>query len=468
MKFKSRILASVLCMMAASVTASEFGAYYSFEGQGNGFKDTSSNDNNGYFLNSAEGTYTMSGRNGLALEKDVLVVGTMPSHKKDMPITVSAWVRTSELQGVHPLVSKLDAIGNQGFSITVSPQGLTFSLMDQALAGITVSTSGLPSLTSWTHVAVTYSGSGKASGVKVYVNGLEQTTTTLTDNLALQTNTFAPLYIGGSIREPAPFPGAIDEVLIAPTAYSIGQIGCLATFGSDCATAIGLGPRGEQGAQGPKGPAGIMGEAGPRGLQGATGDQGAMGPTGEAGPQGPRGDIGPIGNQGVKGANGANGSDGVNGLAGATGAKGPQGRVGATGPQGDIGATGPSGPKGVTGPRGEQGDTGPRGDAGAQGPIGARGITGATGASGRRGPDGAIGNPGAPGDRGAQGSPGANSSQRGDIGEGGLPATEYYSSAVLHSLRVQRAGANGAQGPVGPQGYPGRCICTGNQICQIY
>jgi hypothetical protein len=463
MKLKTLLIAPALCMMVASATASEFGAYYSFEGQGNGFKDISSNDNNGYFLNSAEGTYTMNGRNGLALEKDVLVVGTMPSHKKDMPITVSAWVRTSELQGVHPLVSKLDAIGNQGFSITVSPQGLTFSLMDQALAGITVSTSGLPSLTSWTHVAVTYSGSGKASGVKVYVNGLEQTTTTLTDNLALQTNTFAPLYIGGSIREPAPFPGAIDEVLIAPTAYSIGQIGCLATFGSDCATAIGLGPRGEQGAQGPKGPAGIMGEAGPRGLQGETGDRGAVGPAGEIGPQGSRGDIGLIGNQGVKGANGANGSDGVNGQAGAAGAKGPQGRVGATGPQGDVGATGPSGPKGVTGPRGEQGDTGPRGDAGAQGPVGARGIAGATGPSGRRGPNGVIGDQGNPGGQGSPGAKGDNSTVRGDTGVKGLAATEHYAPATLHDLRASLKGGPGAVGPTGPQGNVGRCVCVGRR-----
>ncbi|GGI67477.1 hypothetical protein GCM10007978_01370 [Shewanella hanedai] len=464
MKLKLQFLAPALCMLAAaSVTANEFGAYYSFEGQGNGFRDTSSNDNNGYFLNSSGGSYTLDGRNGVALDKDVLVVGTMPSHKKDMPFTISAWVKTSELQGNHPLVSKLAAGSNQGFSINLSPQGLIFNLMDQTVSGISVSTSGLPALTGWTHIATTYSGSGKASGVKVYVNGLEQETTVLTDNLELQTNTFAPLYIGGSIREPAPFPGAIDEVLIAPNAYSIGQIGCLATFGSDCATAIGLGPRGEQGTVGPKGLPGLLGNAGSRGIQGPDGEQGAVGPAGEVGSQGGRGAIGPIGAQGAVGASGANGSNGVNGSAGAAGAKGPRGRIGLAGIQGDIGATGATGPRGVTGLRGEQGDTGPRGGQGAQGPSGARGVTGSVGATGRRGIDGPIGNQGARGSTGGRGAVGPTSSIGGSRGNTGLSAVQYYSSSSLHTLRTQKAGTPGARGPQGYQGYRGRCICQGSR-----
>ncbi len=387
----------------------------------------------------------------------------MPSHKKDMPFTVSAWVKTSELQGNHPLVSKLAAGSDQGFSINLSPQGLMFNLKDQTLSGISVSTSGLPALTGWTHIATTYSGSGKASGVKVYVNGLEQETTTLTDNLELQTNTFAPLYIGGSIREPAPFPGAIDEVLIAPNAYSIGQIGCLATFGSDCATAIGLGPRGEQGPKGPKGPDGVLGSVGSRGIQGPDGEQGAVGPIGEIGPQGVRGDIGPIGAQGARGANGANGANGVDGAVGAVGPKGPRGRVGLAGVQGDIGATGPTGPKGVTGPRGEQGDTGATGARGAVGPVGSRGARGSVGATGRRGVDGPIGNQGVAGDKGGTGAKGPTSTVSGARGDAGLSATQYYSSATLHTLRTQKKGATGLKGYTGARGNRGRCICQGDR-----
>ncbi|WP_394391433.1 hypothetical protein [Shewanella woodyi] len=55
MKFKSLLLAPALCILATNVLASEFGAYYSFEGQGSGFRDISSNGNNGYFLNSSGG-----------------------------------------------------------------------------------------------------------------------------------------------------------------------------------------------------------------------------------------------------------------------------------------------------------------------------------------------------------------------------------------------------------------------------
>ena len=48
----------------------------------------------------------------------------------------------------------------------------------------------------WTHVFVTYDGSGRAAGVKVYINGEPQATITDADSLAHSIRTEVPFTIG--------------------------------------------------------------------------------------------------------------------------------------------------------------------------------------------------------------------------------------------------------------------------------
>ncbi len=48
----------------------------------------------------------------------------------------------------------------------------------------------------WTHIFATYDGSGRASGLKLYVNGLPQTTETEVDTLTRSIRTEVPLKIG--------------------------------------------------------------------------------------------------------------------------------------------------------------------------------------------------------------------------------------------------------------------------------
>ncbi|MCV2885331.1 hypothetical protein OE749_11565 [Aestuariibacter sp. AA17] len=456
MKLRTLIASSLLSLAAAQANATDFSAYYSFEGEANGYKDTSANGNDGYFLNSGKGSYILEGRNGLAMNKDVFVVGSLPAHKKDVPLTLALWVNHDALSAEHTLISKLDASTNQGFSLSMSNSGLRFWLKDKNNNGVELTSASFSSV-GWTHIAVTYSGNGKASGVKFYVDGLELAGTTVLDTLVGETNTHGPLYTGASLKNPKPFPGAIDEVLITPRVYNIGQIGCLATFGRDCATASGLGPRGDVGPQGPVGEAGEVGLVGPNGANGVRGDVGPMGDQGPVGPAGDRGDVGPIGAQGAKGANGKNGTDGINGADGSPGAKGPKGRVGPKGPVGDRGATGPAGNRGATGPTGEKGDTGPAGDAGNKGATGARGTTGGKGPRGVTGPKGVTGdrgNTGPKGDTGAKGGTGP----KGYTGPTGVSAVSHYGSG-LAAEKARKVGPKGYKGDTGPKGYPGQCLC---------
>jgi len=63
----------------------------------------------------------------------------------------------------------------------------------------------------WNHVLMTYDGSSKAAGVKIYFNGAEQPWTIEQDRLSATIRTDKPVYLGR--RNPgAPFQGSIDDV----------------------------------------------------------------------------------------------------------------------------------------------------------------------------------------------------------------------------------------------------------------
>ena len=64
----------------------------------------------------------------------------------------------------------------------------------------------------FTHLAFTYDGSGKASGVKLYVNGVAAKVTVKLDHLTGTIKTDAPFSIGGRGGKGAPFNGRIDDL----------------------------------------------------------------------------------------------------------------------------------------------------------------------------------------------------------------------------------------------------------------
>ncbi|HEV2293693.1 MAG TPA: DUF1553 domain-containing protein [Tepidisphaeraceae bacterium] len=81
----------------------------------------------------------------------------------------------------------------------------------------------------WTHVMVTYDGSSKASGVKVYFDGVPQETTAEVDNLRRTIKSKQPLLIGKRINS-SPLNGSVDDVrfysrVLAPTEVSRLAVG---------------------------------------------------------------------------------------------------------------------------------------------------------------------------------------------------------------------------------------------------
>lgn len=162
-------------------------------------------------------------------------------------------------------------------------------------------------------------------------------------------------------------------------------------------------------------------------LPAALGDIGPTGPTGAPGNDsmipGPTGDVGPIGPTGNDGA---------------VGPTGPQGEFGATGPQGEIGPTGNDGAPGMTGPQGEVGPTGVPGTDALWNFLGEYSDTPMY----------------AEGDIVTYNG---ETYRRNNVDNN---VTGYHPTVTQYWDKIAERGADGAEGPTGPQGEVGP---TGNE-----
>ena len=82
---------------------------------------------------------------------------------------------------------------------------------------------------SFQHFAFTYDGSGKAAGVKIFVNGKSVQTKTLKDKLTGTIKTTAPCAIGRRGGGGSPFTGSLHDLHIAPRVLGGGEIASLAS-----------------------------------------------------------------------------------------------------------------------------------------------------------------------------------------------------------------------------------------------
>ncbi|MFO1093029.1 MAG: DUF1553 domain-containing protein [Planctomycetaceae bacterium] len=112
--------------------------------------------------------------------------------------TVAAWINPTANDGHGAICSRLDSgSGFRGWDFWLQGRRAGAHIVctwpDQALK--VVSKAQMPA-NEWTHVAVSYDGSGKASGVKVYYNGVAQTLNVEQDKLGGTIKTGVPFRIG--------------------------------------------------------------------------------------------------------------------------------------------------------------------------------------------------------------------------------------------------------------------------------
>jgi len=153
------------------------------------------------------------GRIGKALKldgKSHVDLGQKVSFERTNAFTFSAWLK---IQGNGAVFSKQEkAPGYRGFDLLIAdgrPQvHLIHAWPDDALK---VRTKEQFPQGQWLHVAATYDGSGKAAGLKLYVNGKAKDTETEKDQLKGDIATAGPLRVGARNGE-LEFTGQVDDL----------------------------------------------------------------------------------------------------------------------------------------------------------------------------------------------------------------------------------------------------------------
>lgn len=153
--------------------------------------------------------------------------------------SVSTWVNPDSVQGHSEIVGNLTPDSTyRGWSVVKTSAGKVgfwlFNNRDNLSAnadGILVETDITLTAGAWSHIAVTYDGSSNASGVKIYINGSEETTTAVLDALGSTTISGQNLHVGSrvSTQYPYRFEGGIDEMRIYNGVLDASEVSALHT-----------------------------------------------------------------------------------------------------------------------------------------------------------------------------------------------------------------------------------------------
>ncbi len=139
----------------------------------------------------------------------------------DQPFTASAWIRTEAGAGGTVFSRMDDAAAYRGYDLIVEGGRLNAHFIDHwPDKGCKVSTQAILKPQQWHHVALVWQGTRRASGIRIYVDGVLQPLQVDNDGeVAGSLRTPRPFHIGrrsGSV----PFTGTIDDVRIFSRAIS--------------------------------------------------------------------------------------------------------------------------------------------------------------------------------------------------------------------------------------------------------
>lgn len=152
--------------------------------------------------------------------------------------TISAWTRASSFAGYETIFQKIDDStgAQQGFVLTLANGVPQFWMQSDYAANEYLQVGSTTPLTvdTWHHVAVTYDGSGLASGVRIYLNGTDTTGSIGHDNLVGSIVNVGEVEIGnrngGSFQQ---LSGDVDDVRVYETVLESTQVAALAAGSCD-------------------------------------------------------------------------------------------------------------------------------------------------------------------------------------------------------------------------------------------
>ncbi len=143
--------------------------------------------------------------------------------------SVGLWLRTSAKTTGAPLGKMANGPDFRGWDIEFNGAKASVHLIHKWPEEVLhVQTEKDLPLDTFQHLAFTYDGSGKAAGLKLFVNGQPVPTKVLKDKLPGTIKTTAPFAIGRRGGGGSPFTGRVDELHIFPRALTEKEIATLA------------------------------------------------------------------------------------------------------------------------------------------------------------------------------------------------------------------------------------------------
>jgi hypothetical protein len=164
-------------------------------------------------------------------DKSYLDLGAQAGNfDENKPFSYAAWVRPSAAQG--SAISRMDtAHMYRGWDLFVGDGAPAVHIIsawpDDALK--VQSTMRLP-MNQWTHVIVTYDGSKKAAGVRIYVNGKQSNTETVVDKLMGSIHTDVTTKVGRRTGSDV-YKGLVDDVEFFNKSLSPDEASAIARSG---------------------------------------------------------------------------------------------------------------------------------------------------------------------------------------------------------------------------------------------
>jgi hypothetical protein len=128
------------------------------------------------------------------------------------PLSIGVWVHPSQPSGV-AILSKMDEDASyRGYDLLLEGGKVVFHAIHHwSDNGLKVATQQTVPTDAWTHIALTSDGSGKASGVAIYLNGEPTKLDSLNDSLTESIATEQPLRLGLRQRS-LPYRGRMDRL----------------------------------------------------------------------------------------------------------------------------------------------------------------------------------------------------------------------------------------------------------------
>jgi mono/diheme cytochrome c family protein len=213
---------------AASLPMQGLIAYYPLDERGGDRVTNAAGDRfHGIIKGRADWT---GGKVGGALQLDGKThvdLGDAGNFERTHAFSYGAWVKTTSGSGT-PLARMDDANGHRGYDLYIANDQLSVHILNNWPSNaLKVTLKNKVPRNQWVHLFVTYDGSSKASGLKVYVNGKPAPFDVNNDTLSATIKTKATLKIGS--RTPGnPLTGQVDEVRIYDRKLSDAEVAALA------------------------------------------------------------------------------------------------------------------------------------------------------------------------------------------------------------------------------------------------